>query len=132
MAKDALCSLYTGSLTNTGSAGTAFDLKTKAPLEGLPVMIRLNGGRADTSTKTITLTISESADNFTTTANALFSKVFTISLTANASNYEEVITIVPQNRYIRVDAPTFSANNTGANATATAITVDIVTGRHNP
>lgn len=128
MAKDALCSLLNASLTNTGSAGTAFDLKTKAPLEGLPVMIKLNGGAATTTAKTVTVSISESADNFSTTYSTLFSKVFTIATTANTSNFEEVITIVPQQRYIRVDAPTFSA----AITTATSVVVDIVTGRHNP
>lgn len=132
MALDALGNLYSASLTATGSAGTAFDLKTMTPLEGLPVRIRLNGGRADTSTKTITLSITGSDDNFSTTAATLYSRVFTISLTANASNFEDVVTIVSQHRYIRVEAPTFSANNTGANATATAISVDLSTGRHNP
>ena len=128
MAVDALCNLYTGSITATGSAGTAFDLKTMTPLEGLPVKIRINGGAATTTAKTLTISITASDDNFSTTAETLFSKIYTISTTANSSNFEDVFTIVSQHRYLRVEAPTFSASIT----TAAAISVDIVSGRHNP
>lgn len=128
MAVDALCNLYSASITSAGSSGTVFDLKTQTPLEGLPIKVRLNGGATSTSTTTMIISITASDDNFTTTHETLYSKTITFTTTNYAQDFEEVYVIQTQRRYIRV-----VVGNPGATlGTAAAVAVDIVTGRQNP
>lgn len=126
MAVDALCSLLSsGSITATGSAGSWFDLKTMTPIDGLPIKVRAAGG-SGASSPTLTITLQASSDA-STVAETLWSKVITFTATNYAMNYEEVLNITTQFRYIRVAAPTIS----GTMANGVTVNVDIVTGRQN-
>lgn len=129
MAKDALCNLFSSTLTGTGtgSNGTAFDLKVGTPAEGLPIMIKVNGGQAS-STATVALSITASDDNFTTTHETLWAKTINYTSTNYAADFEEVYTLQTQRRYIRVVA----GNPSAALSPGSLITVDIVTGLLNP
>ena len=128
MAVDALCSLYSASITSAGSSGTAFDLKTCTPAEGLPIKVKLSGGATSSSTTTMAISITASDDNFTTTHETLYSKTITFTTTNYAQDFEEIYSIQTQRRYIRV-----VVGNPGATlGTAAVVSVDIVTGRLNP
>ncbi len=129
MAVDALCNLFSSTLTSTssGSNGTAFDLKTCTPADGLPIKVKVTGG-VTASTATVALSITASDDNFTTTHETLWAKTISYNTTNYSANLEEIYSLQTQRRYIRVVAGNPSATLT----TGSIITVDIVTGKLTP
>lgn len=107
MALDALAKLMNESAATDTTTGTWFDLQTREPFGGIPLDIRISGGVASSSTKTITLAIQGGTDG-STSAATLFSKAYSITTTAASNHFEEIAEIVSSYRYVRAVA-TFSA-----------------------
>jgi hypothetical protein len=69
------------------------------PFEGLPLLISIVGGSADTSAATIKLTIHDSADGSTVNA-IVFEKTYTIAVSGMTS-FEEIPRIMTKLGYLR-------------------------------
>ena len=123
MAFDANCKLMNSSAATDTVTGSWFNLHTRTPYQGIPLEILLSGGVATSTAKTVTIAIQGSTDG-STAAATVFSKAYTISTTANSSNFDEVVAnLVVGYQYVRAVA-TFSA----AISTGTDIVVAFVTG----
>ena len=123
MAKDANAYLMNESSITDTTTGSWFDLHTRAPFEGLPVEIRIEGGAATSSTKTLTLTIQGGTDG-SSSSETLYTKAYSITTTAANNYFHEIIdNFRCQYRYVRAVA-TFSA----AITTGTSCKLAFVTG----
>ncbi len=93
--------LYSASAFSADANGGWIALNGKPiPFEGLPVMVRLLGGSADTSAATVKVTIQDSADG-STAGKTLYEKTFTIAVAAGVSNFEEIARISTRLGYVK-------------------------------
>lgn len=92
--------LYSNATFSADGNGGWIALNGKpVPHEGLPLMISLLGGSADTSAATVKVTIHDSADGSTVNA-IVFEKTYTIAV-ANTTSFEEVVRIATKLGYLR-------------------------------
>ena len=92
--------LYSAAAFSATANGGWIALNQKPfPFEGIPLMIRLLGGSADTTAATVTLKVEDSSDGSTVNRIA-FSKVYTIAV-AGTTSFEEVIRLTTTLGYLK-------------------------------
>lgn len=113
MALDAQAKLMNQTAATDTVTGSWFDLHTRTPFGGIPVNIRISGGVATSSSKTLTLTIQGGTDG-ANSSQTLFTKAYTITTTAASNHFEEVAELISSFRYVRAVATFSAAISTGS------------------